>query len=144
MVLLAALQLALRWTLSTGLEWADLQLRQLVLWVGLLGGVLASANRRHLRMDLAEHHLPVSVRNLVLRFVSAVGALISLVLAYLSVGFIHSEVQSGGKLDRIMFGMSLRQWIPEVVIVAGFALMGVYFLAAAVLPVSQETGDHSG
>ena len=139
MVLLALAQLILRWTLSTGIPWADLQLRQMVLWIGLLGGVLAAADNRHIRIDIVEHYLSPKVKAVVKRFTSLIAAAGSFYLGYLSIGFIRSEREAGVMLNRALFGLSLGQWIVEIVIPVGFWLMTIYFLASALLRARPAT-----
>jgi len=141
MVLLALVQLLLRWTLSIGMPWADLQLRQMVLWVGLLGGVLAAAEGRHIRIDMVEHYLGRRLRTIVggvIMFVAAAG---SFYLGYLSLRFIASECEAGLVLGRVLFGHSMPEWTAELIIPVGFFLMGIYFLAS-IPPKSRASSEH--
>ncbi len=55
---LAFSQVVLRNVLSTGIDWADVTVRHLVLWVGLLGASVAAKERRHLSIDIASRLLP--------------------------------------------------------------------------------------
>jgi TRAP-type C4-dicarboxylate transport system permease small subunit len=142
MVLLAATQLILRWTASTSFPWADLQLRQLVLWIGLLGGVLAAADGRHIRIDLVEHYCNPQIKIVISRLIALLSAAGSLLLTYLSFGFIQGERNARVLLDGVFFGSTIGQWIAELIIPFGFSLMSLYFIFAAALPLKKPpVGD---
>ena len=138
MVILALLQVILRSIFSTGVPWADQQLRQLVLWIALSGGVLAAAERRHIRIDLVEHYLDERKRRIIGRYVSIVAGIGCLYLAYLSVGFVISEMTAQVMISNLFFGISLPAWISELIIPIGFGLMGLFFLVP-VKPVIRKS-----
>jgi TRAP-type C4-dicarboxylate transport system permease small subunit len=58
MIALAFSQVVLRNMLSTGIGWADVAVRHLMLWVGLLGASVAAKENRHLSVDVASRLLP--------------------------------------------------------------------------------------
>ena len=58
MVLLAGTQILLRSVFDTGISWGDPALRVMVLWVALLGAMVASRNGNHIRIDILTHILP--------------------------------------------------------------------------------------
>src|SRR5262249_23963488 len=58
MLLLAVLQVGLRYFFKTGLLWGDVAARILVLWVGFLGAVLAAGESKHFHIDLLSRFLP--------------------------------------------------------------------------------------
>jgi len=128
MVVLAAAQLALRWFFNSGIPWADLQLRQIVLLVGLSGGILAAAENRHICIDITQHYLRGRSQALVQRVIRCLSAVGCLALAGLSIAFIGSEFAGNTVLRGILFGVSLRQGYVELAIPIAFALMGVCFL----------------
>jgi len=132
MLLVASLQLVLRWTAGIGIPWADLQLRQLVLWIGLLGGVLAAAEGRHIRIDLVEHYFSYRFRRLLSRLVSICATLGSVYLGYLSLSFISSEKGAGVNIDGLLFGASVPMWITQLIFPISFWLMGIYFFVPVV------------
>jgi len=133
MVVLSLIQLLLRWFTDTSLAWADLQLRQLVLWIGLLGGVLAASEGRHIRIDLVEQFFKGKIQTVVEKFVSLVAALIMFYLTNLSYHFLIEERKADTVLDRVLFGYSAPIWIVEAIIPVCFALMGIYFLSDVIL-----------
>jgi len=139
MILLSFVQLLLRWFTSSGIIWADIQLRQMVLWIGLLGGVLAAAENRHIRINLVEHFLHGKIRMIVEKAVQLLSAGLIFYLGWLSLKFIHSEKGSGQVLDKLLFGLSVPVWTTEIVIPVCFFLMCFYFLVSLCPPaLSQE------
>jgi len=140
MILLALSQLLLRWFFSSAIPWADPQLRQMVLWIGLLGGVLAAADGRHIRIDIAPHYLHGKAKFLIERMGLLIAALGSFYLALLSIRFLRSEQASGTIIKNVLFGFDLAQWVFETVIPFGYALMGFYFLISILTRDSKEQG----
>ncbi|MFW6242342.1 MAG: TRAP transporter small permease, partial [Thermodesulfobacteriota bacterium] len=57
---LSAAQILLRNFFGTGLAWADVMVRLLVLWIGLAGAMVASRKGDHIRIDVAVRYLPPS------------------------------------------------------------------------------------
>ena len=128
MVLLAFLQLLFRWMKISGIDWADVHLRQLVLWLALLGGSLAAAQNRHIRIDFAEHFLKGKAQLYSRHFINIVAAGLSGLLTWYSISFIQGERTAGNVLARIFFGWSLPLWMVELIIPVGFFLIAVFFL----------------
>lgn len=62
---LAFSQVVLRNLFQTGIDWADVTVRHLVLWVGLLGASVAAKERRHLSIDIASRLLPERAKHVV-------------------------------------------------------------------------------
>ncbi len=95
MVLFAIYQIVLRNFFSTGIVWGDIFLRHMVLWIGFLGACRATAEGRHIHIDLAALISEGRFRSLLglfrVVFLSAVCA----VLFYASWVFLGDERSSG-------------------------------------------------
>jgi len=141
MVLLGLLQVVLRWIFSTGIVWADPQLRLLVLWVGLLGGVLAAAESRHIRIDIVEHYLDERLRRISKRVISTLAGVASLCLCYVSISFISSEKAAELMHNSLLFGSAVPAWVTELVIPFSFCLMGLFFLIEIPEKSSATVGE---
>ncbi|MBI5464250.1 MAG: TRAP transporter small permease, partial [Ignavibacteriales bacterium] len=63
MVLLAFYQVMMRNLFSGGFVWGDIVLRHIVLWLGFLGGALATSNQRHIHIDAFAHFLPERLKH---------------------------------------------------------------------------------
>jgi len=140
MVVLALVQVILRWFFSIGISWADQQLRQLVLWVGLLGGVMAAVENRHIRIDLLEHYFNKRIHLIIGRMVSIIAGIGSIYLGYISIGFIASEKGADLVFDNLLFGAPVPVWIVELIIPTCFWLIGLFFL----IPIADMTRPAKG
>ena len=58
MVGLAGLQIVLRGVFDGGLLWIEPLLRSLVLWIAMLGALVASRSGQHIAIDVVTAHLP--------------------------------------------------------------------------------------
>jgi TRAP-type C4-dicarboxylate transport system permease small subunit len=92
MVFFASLQVVLRNIFSTGIVWIEIFLRHTVLWLGFLGGALATGNQRHIKIDAVSHFF--SERRLaVLHFITNLfAASICVLLTQASIKFVESEI----------------------------------------------------
>jgi TRAP-type C4-dicarboxylate transport system permease small subunit len=58
LIFFGCLQIFLRNVVHSGIVWADPLMRHIVLWLGCLGGLLATARIRHLSVDVLTRFLP--------------------------------------------------------------------------------------
>jgi len=123
MIVFAFLQVVLRNIFSTGIVWVEIFLRHTVLWLGFLGGALATGNQRHIKIDAVSHF--VSKRSqAILHFVTNLfAASVCVLLTQASIRFIESEIE----MKSIVFD-SILAWYVELIIPAGFALHVIHFL----------------
>ena len=57
MIGLAALQIVLRNFFGAGIVWGDMLVRVLVLWIGLVGAMVAARQNKHISIDLVIRYL---------------------------------------------------------------------------------------
>lgn len=126
MVLLAFAQVVLRLAFSTGLIWADIFLRQSVLWIGFLGGAIAVSNKRHINIDAATHFMSPRVRSGFSVFTNLFAATVCAFLSKAAVKFVRDEISSGSYVFA-----QIPSWYSEIVIPVGFALFVYHFLVRA-------------
>jgi TRAP-type C4-dicarboxylate transport system permease small subunit len=122
MVLLAFLQVVLRNLLDQGILWADILLRNLVLWVGFIGASLATREEKHISIDLLTRFLPGKWKNLSRFFMNIFALLICLLLAEAGWTFVMDEKLYGTKI----FG-EVPAWYFQIIIPLGFLLMAFRF-----------------
>jgi TRAP-type C4-dicarboxylate transport system permease small subunit len=127
MLLLACLQIGMRWT-SGGLTWADQLLRHLVLWCGLLGGLKATGEGKHIALDFTTFLVPAVLRPWVtllsdLFCTTAAGG-----LTFAAWLFLKSEMEFGGTG---LFG--LPSWVLNSVFLLTFSLMTLRYTIHSVL-----------
>lgn len=120
LVLLAGAQIGARNLFDGGWIWAEQTIRLGVLWVGLLGAVVASREDRHLRIDLLPRLLPPRGRAASAALAHAVTAGVCAAVAWHAARFVLAERAFGGA------GIGpVAAWVLQSVMPLAFALMAV-------------------
>jgi TRAP-type C4-dicarboxylate transport system permease small subunit len=127
MVLLAGAQIILRNLWESGIAWGDPVLRVLVLWVGMLGAMLASRSNQHIRIDVLSHYLSPTWKRYSNLLTNLFSAAISTLLAWHSGRFVIFEWQDGAEL---FSGVPV--WIAEAILPLGFAVIAIRFTILSV------------
>jgi TRAP-type C4-dicarboxylate transport system permease small subunit len=124
MIGLAVTQIFLRNLFDSGIVWSDILVRILVLWVGLLGAMVASRQGNHINVDILDRYLPERAKPVVSTVVQLFTALICTVAAYFSLLFVQVEYADGGNLFA-----QVPAWVCESIIPVAFAVIAVrYFM----------------
>jgi len=116
------LQIILRNLFSTGFIWGDSLLRHSVLWISFLGAGRATAEDKHIRIDLLPRLLPGKVANIALVVVDLFSCLVCIVLIYASWNFISYERTAG----TFAFGQIPLWWL-EAIFPFSFTVMAIRF-----------------
>lgn len=127
MVFLAFFQVVLRNVFSLGIIWADVFLRHLVLWVGIMGAVLVTRERRHIKIDILTKVIPEKAKPPLNLFTDIVSLIVTILLAKASYTFVMAEKMGGS----ILF-LNVPTWVMEIIIPIGFLLMALHFLLGIV------------
>jgi TRAP-type C4-dicarboxylate transport system permease small subunit len=135
MILTAFLQIVLRNFFSTGLNWADSLLRNLVLWIGFIGATLATKEGKHINIDVVSRWLPSLGKNVVTLITHLFSSFICCGLTYAALKFIKNEVQ----MEKMTF-LNIPAWIPEMILPITFGLMTFRFGLRSFKSLS-EMGD---
>lgn len=122
MVALVAAQVFLRNLFDSGIDWADLAARNMVLWVAFLGAMLATRSRSHIAIDVLTRFMPRIPRNALRVVLDAFSCLVALLLARAALAFVLSEKATGGVLFE---GMPV--WIAMSIIPFGFAMISLEY-----------------
>lgn len=130
MIFLAAYQVVARNFFDTGILWGDSLVRVLVLWITLLGAMVASRNDTHIRMDVLSQFLDEPRRKLVRRFGSVFTCIICGLFAWHSFKFVQIDYQ-----DQIMAFARVPAWICESIMPVGAGVMCLRYLLHVFKPV---------
>ncbi len=95
LILLSSAQILLRNWFDAGLIWADPLLRVLVLWVALLGAMVASRDDNHISVDVLSEALPSRVQSGVRALTSLCTAAVASVVAYHAARFVLMDFEAG-------------------------------------------------
>ena len=121
-IFVAFLQIILRNFFSTGLDWGDSLLRNLVLWIGFIGATLATKEGKHINIDVVSRWLPPMGKNVVTLVTHLFSFLVCCALTYATLKFIGNEAQMGQKAF-----LNIPAWIPEMILPITFSLMTFRF-----------------
>ncbi|MFC1863256.1 TRAP transporter small permease [Thermodesulfobacteriota bacterium] len=110
-------------TILGQMDWTELLVRLLILWVTFLGASLLTGDNRHIKIDimsplLSKKWLPV--REVLL---SLVCVIICALMLKASIGYIMIEMEYGGELF-----LGLPVWTGQIILPIGFAVILFRFL----------------
>lgn len=136
MILLASLQIALRWgqtaapTVFQAVDWFDVVARLMVLWVGVVGASLAAAEGRHIAIELLPKFLgPVGRRRLDAATSLATAGVTGLILALALVFLFKSAIPDERHLFTVVsLDLKVPRWPFLVVLPLGLLIMTARFL----------------
>ena len=124
MIGMAVTQIFLRNLFEAGIVWGDVMLRILVLWVGLIGAMVASRHDNHITIDILDRYLPERAKVYANFVIKLFTALICTIVAYYSLLFVQMEFADGG-----MAFAQVPSWLCEAIIPFAFAVIALrYFL----------------
>jgi len=128
MVVMAFLQVVLRNLFSSGILWADILLRHLLLWLGFLGAAIATSENRHINIDALRRFFSPRVRSGVEVLTDLFAAGICFLLAKASWTFVQGEIA-----DRRTVVENIPSWYAQIIIPIGFGLLLIHFVIRALL-----------
>lgn len=132
MITLAVLQIFLRNLFDTGLVWSDVLVRILVLWVGLLGAMVASRQGNHINIDIMERFLPERAKIVVNFIVQLFTAFICTIVAYYSLQFVQMEFADGG-----MAFAKVPVWLCEAIIPFAFVVIAMRYVLLSIINLKR-------
>ena len=138
MVMLSGLQIVLRKLFNTGILWADIFLRNLVLWVSFIGASLAPMENKHININLLTPLLSEKWRKIPAIFINLVAFAITLLLTKASIQFVLDEKEFATTIFN-----DVPAWYFQIIIPIGFALMALRFLFNSILIAFDRRGGQS-
>lgn len=129
LVFFGCLQIVLRNFFQRGIIWADPLMRHIVLWIGCLGGVLATSKMRHIGIDALTRFLPgraKAVRDRIVYFATAAAAF---ALGIAALKFVLDEKAFGGTSF-----LDIETWKLEAILPVAFLIIAYRSLVNAIRP----------
>ncbi|MBA3581064.1 MAG: TRAP transporter small permease [Gammaproteobacteria bacterium] len=125
-IVLANAQIIMRNFFDESFSWADPVLRIAVLWLGMVGAMVATREHKQINVDLLARYLQGAWRDLVMSAAALISAAIALVLAIASGRFVQFDMESGLNLFA-----HVPNWTIALVLPVAFAVIAWrYFLQA--------------
>ena len=128
MLVMALVQILLRNFFDAGLLWAESFLRILVLWVAMLGAMVATRESNHIAIDLVSRFLPPPLLKVSTLVTYLFSAAICGAVAYYAIEFIQYEYE-----DETIAFASVPTWVCQSIIPIGFGVMAVRFVVRGVI-----------
>jgi len=135
MVSLSVIQILLRNLAGTSWFWIDPFNRLLVLWLALLGALVATRSREHIAIDALKHYLSGWPAWLTERLATGFAGFICALMTWHAGRFVYDEY-----LYNTPAFADLPAWPFQLIMPVGFGLMAVRFAVYTV--VGQGEGDH--
>lgn len=130
MIALVFSQVVLRGLFNSGISWADVVGRHMVLWIAFLGAMLATRSRQHISIDLASRLIPRRARNALRFILDIVACVVCCALTVAAIKFVVSEHE----METVLFsGVPL--WIIETIIPFGFAMIAFEYAVGVLLDI---------
>ena len=126
MILMAFGQVVLRNIFHSSIEWADVFLRHLVLWVGYFGAVIATGEGRHLKIEFINKIVPVKVRKIFFIITNFFAAAVCYLLMQAAISFVQLEKESASILL-----LNQPTWYFITIIPVGYAMISFRFVIHA-------------
>lgn len=122
MIGLAVFQIVLRNGFDAGMVWADPLVRVLVLWLGLIGAMVASRTDNHISIDIVSKYLPARLKRITTLLVYLFTTIVCALMTWHSARFVIME-----KADGMSAFFSVPIWICELVIPFAFGIITIRY-----------------
>jgi TRAP-type C4-dicarboxylate transport system permease small subunit len=132
MILLAVMQIILRNFFDSGVIWAESLVRITVLWLALVGAMIASRKRQHIAVDALIIHFSEATQRFIRRITDTFTALICFVISYYSFIFVVYEYDDGG----LAFAQ-VPNWLCEAIIPVAFITIASRYLLSAIFGIAN-------
>lgn len=128
LIMIAVAQILMRNVFGGGLLWADAYTRISVLWIAMLGAMLASRQRNHIAIDIVVQRLPSRWRGLAQRISNGLTGLVCFVAAWFSSDFLLQEFAYADKAFA-----DIPNWLCEAIIPFAFIVIALRYSIAALI-----------
>lgn len=123
MILMAVLQIFLRNLFDSGIIWGDEMVRILVLWLGLIGAMIASRDNNHISIDVLSRYLPKKIKKITTFITHLFTCIICGIMAWYSLEFIKME-----KADGLTAFANVPAWVCESIIPVAFTIICIRYM----------------
>jgi TRAP-type C4-dicarboxylate transport system permease small subunit len=138
MLVMVVLQILMRNLFESGIVWGDVLVRILVLWVGLLGAMVASRKGNHINIDILSRYLPERVKNTLKSATEFFAAAVCSVAAFYTFGLVKIEFAEGG-----MAFAQVPIWVCEAIIPIAFLVIALRYFMLSLITLLQTVKSSS-
>ncbi len=137
MVALAVVQIVMRNLADTSFVWIDPLLQNAVLWIAMLGAMIASRNDSHIRIDILSEYLPPQWHRFLMLLVDIFTAVATLGMAYFSYLALMEE-----RAFNTSVVAGVQAWKLQVLLPLGFAVIGLRYTVLFLLGLVNKRPLH--
>ena len=130
---LALYQIILRNVMGTGIVWADILIRLMVLWLGMAGAMVATRQRKHISVDLVTRYLSPGGRRIAESLTTLFTGVVCLIAFYTSLQFVISERAFGS----LAFAQ-VPYWVCVSILPVAFFVIAVRYLIQFLLTLTRS------
>jgi TRAP-type C4-dicarboxylate transport system permease small subunit len=128
--MLAFTQIFLRNLFGIGLVWADPVLRQIVLWVAMVGAGIATREYRHINVNIVTRFLPIRIKAGVGFLTDLFASVVCGLLTYSTWSLVMDEYHY--HVEGNLVG-GIPMWVSQAILPCAFALISLRFLRFSIL-----------
>ncbi len=132
LILISVTQIFMRNVLGSGLLWAESYMRVVVLWLALIGAMIASRQTEHINIDVFSKKLPASYARFNSLVINLFTAVVCLILTWYSIDFVVQEYLYGGTAFA-----NIPIWMCEAIIPLASFIIALRYIAAIFIPQSK-------
>jgi len=122
MITMAVLQIFLRNFFDSGIVWGDSLVRVLVLWIGLVGAMIASRTDNHISIDILSRYLPSEIKRFTSLATHVFTTVVTALMAWFSLEFVRMEM--GANLTAFA---NVPAWVCESIIPIAFGVISIRY-----------------
>ncbi|MEI6845489.1 MAG: TRAP transporter large permease subunit [Candidatus Firestonebacteria bacterium] len=122
MALIPVIEMVFRRLFNTGIAGSIVYVQHLTLWVGFVGAIIASRDKRHLTITSLDEFMPDRAKKIAGIFRNFVSTAICFALFLASVHLVRSESIAGN--------LAVPTWVMELILPIGFLIMALRFAFA--------------
>jgi TRAP-type C4-dicarboxylate transport system permease small subunit len=123
MVVIAVFQIFARNLFDSGIRFGDELIRVLVLWISLMGAMIASRNNSHVNIDMISRYLPRKILKISTVLVGFFTAFVCAVMSWFSYNFVMME-----KLGNVIAFAGIPIWVCQSIIPVSFFIISFRYL----------------
>lgn len=140
MITLAVLQIFLRNFFDSGIVWGDSLVRVLVLWIGLVGAMIASRTDNHISIDILSRYLPSEIKRFASLATHVFTTVVTALMTWFSLEFVRLEME----VNLNAFAL-VPAWVCESIIPIAFGVISIRYALFSIQVfaelVSKRRGD---
>ncbi|MCX6113023.1 MAG: TRAP transporter small permease [Proteobacteria bacterium] len=136
MITFGTMQVVLRNFFDTGVEWADMLVSALVLWVGFLGASLATRKSKHINIEIISKIITnPKLSKIRIRVVTLISFIIVLMLLKISMDYTFLEAS-----NHMYAFLKVPTWVVFIIVPISFFLIALRLLLELILggPIEKE------